>query len=53
MPEAPPDAREQAVLAEILQSIRALRHGHVQVIVQDGRVVQIDTLEKKRFGRAV
>lgn len=53
MPDVTPDAREQTVLAEILQSIRALRHGHVQVIVQDGRVVQIDTLEKKRFDRAI
>lgn len=38
-------------LAEVLRAIRSLKHGSVQVIVQDGRVVQIDTLEKKRFDR--
>ena len=42
---------EEIVLAEVLRAIRSLRHGSVQVIVQDGRVVQIDTLEKKRFDR--
>jgi hypothetical protein len=40
---------ERAVLAEVLRAIRAVRHGSVQVIVQDGRAVQIDTLEKKRL----
>ena len=32
---APPTPREQEVLNEVL---RAIRHGHVQLIVQDGRV---------------
>ena len=41
--------REQRVLSEVLRALRALRHGSVQLIVQDGRVVQIDTVEKKRF----
>jgi hypothetical protein len=35
----------------VLRAIRSVRHGHVQVIVQDGRVVQIDTLEKRRMDR--
>jgi hypothetical protein len=42
---------EQAVLREVLHAIRKLRHGSVQLIVQDGRVVQIDTIEKKRLDR--
>jgi len=45
------DPREQAVLQEVLRAIRKVRHGYVQIIVQDARVVQIDTLEKKRFDR--
>jgi len=28
-----------------------LRHGYVQLTLQDARVVQIDTLEKRRFDR--
>ncbi len=46
-----PNAAEQIVLAEVLQAIRRVNHGYVQVIVQDGRVIQIDTTEKKRLDR--
>lgn len=42
---------EEAVLNEVLLAIRAVRHGSVQIYVQDSRVVQIDTLEKKRLDR--
>lgn len=42
-------SREQAILAEVLGAIRKLRHGYVQVIVQDGKAIQIDTMEKKRL----
>ena len=45
------DQREQQVLAEVLQAIRSVRHGYVQITLQDARVVQIDTLEKKRLDR--
>ncbi len=50
--EAAPDARERTVLDEVLRGIRRIRHGYVQVVVQDARVVQIDMLEKKRLDRA-
>lgn len=50
-PQAP-DSWEQTILSEVLQAIRRVRHGYVQVIVQDGRVIQIDTMEKKRIDRA-
>ena len=46
-----PDGREQTVLSEVLQAIRRVRHGYVQVIVQDGKAIQIDTMEKKRLDR--
>ncbi len=46
-----PTEQEQAVLAEVLSAIRAVRYGYVQITLQDARVVQIDTLEKKRLDR--
>jgi hypothetical protein len=45
------DQRERQVLSEVLQAIRSVRHGYVQITLQDARVVQIDTLEKKRLDR--
>ncbi len=42
---------EQRVLAEVLRGLRAVRHGSVQVVIQDGRAVQIETVEKKRLDR--
>ena len=44
-------AQEQAVLAEVLRALRSVRFGYVQITLQDARVVQIDTLEKKRLDR--
>jgi hypothetical protein len=38
-----------AVVQEILRAIRRVRHGQVQIIIQDARVVQIDTTEKLRL----
>jgi hypothetical protein len=40
---------EQKVLAEVLAAIRAIRHGHVHLTVQDARVIQIDRTEKHRL----
>ena len=37
------------LLKEILKAIRQVNYGHVQIVVQDSRVVQIETLEKKRL----
>jgi hypothetical protein len=36
-------------LAEIEEAIRGVRHGTVQIIIQDGVVVQIDRTEKRRL----
>ena len=33
----------------ILDSIRGLEYGTVQIIVHDGRIVQIERTERKRF----
>jgi|MudIll2142460700_1097286.scaffolds.fasta_scaffold644001_2 hypothetical protein len=37
------------VVQEIVRAIRRVRHGQVQIIIQDSRVVQIDTTEKLRL----
>jgi hypothetical protein len=47
-PESP-TAAERAVLSEVLGALRRVRHGAVEVSIQDGRVVQINTTEKKRL----
>ena len=51
MPDAQPGAspQEQAILAEVLRAMRRVRHGYVQLVVQDARVIQIDTLERRRL----
>ena len=42
-------AQERAVLREVLGAIRRVRHGSVVLSIQDCRVVQIDTTEKRRL----
>lgn len=49
--KTPASDAERAVLQEILQALRRLRFGSIEVIVQDGQVVQIDTTEKRRLDR--
>ncbi len=36
-------------LQEVAEALRGLRYGVVQVVVQDGVVVQIDRTEKRRL----
>jgi len=47
--EGSPSEQERAVLAEVLAALRKVRHGSVTLSVQDGRVVQLDVNEKRRF----
>lgn len=42
---------QDVLLAQVRDSLRNLRYGHVQIIVQDGVVVQIDRLERRRISR--
>jgi hypothetical protein len=37
------------LVEEILKAVRTVSYGHVQIVIQDSRVVQIETLEKKRL----
>ena len=36
----------------VVESIRALRFGSIEIVVHEGRVVQIETREKVRFDEA-
>jgi hypothetical protein len=44
---------EAAMLQTILDALRGLRFGSVTVIVQDGVIVQVERVEKRRLGRTV
>ncbi|MFK7693679.1 YezD family protein [Paenibacillus sp. HJGM_3] len=35
--------------ARIIQSVNGLEYGTVQIVVHDGRIVQIERTERKRF----
>jgi hypothetical protein len=50
-PEGYNPAQEPArnEIQEIVNALRGLRYGSVEIIVQDGRVVQIQRLEKHRL----
>ena len=36
-------------IEEVRAAVEKVRFGSVQLIIQDGRIVQIDTIEKKRL----
>jgi len=40
---------EKKALLQILQALRSIRYGSVQIIVQDAKIVQIDKIEKIRL----
>jgi hypothetical protein len=46
------DAPEAPWERTVRQVVRTLRYGSVEVVVHDGRVVQIETREKVRFTEA-
>lgn len=39
------------MLDEVLAALRSLQFGSIQLVVQDAKVVQIDTLAKRRLDR--
>ncbi|MFO0914265.1 MAG: YezD family protein [Pirellulales bacterium] len=43
------DASHEAELQQIREALRGLRYGSVNIIVQDGLIVQIDRTEKRRL----
>ena len=42
-------AEEPEVVRRIVDAIRSIRYGQVQIIIQDSRVVQIETTDKVRL----
>jgi hypothetical protein len=44
-----PQPEEVHALRLILQAIREIRYGSVQVVIQDSKVVQIEKVEKIRL----
>ena len=40
---------EEEILASVLEAVRQIKFGFIQITNQDGRVVQIDRTEKQRF----
>lgn len=40
---------EEEVLTKVLEAVRQIKFGYIQVTIQDGRVVQIDRTEKQRL----
>jgi hypothetical protein len=46
---APADGALEAVLGEIVRSIKNVRFGSVEITIHDSRVVQIERKEKVRF----
>lgn len=48
---APPDAARELEesIASVRDALASLRYGNVSLTVHEGRVVQIDVIEKKRF----
>lgn len=44
-----PSREEEEVLKEVLKALKQIKHGYIQLVVQDSRVIQIDKTEKLRF----
>ena len=47
--EVPAAFREAAALRAIREAVAGIKFGTVQIVIQDGRVVQIDKTEKIRL----
>jgi hypothetical protein len=48
-PGAPDDAVLRRIEREIVQGLREIRYGSIEIVIQDGRVVQIERREKVRL----
>lgn len=40
---------EDLLLKEIVEAVKSIRYGYVQLTIQDSKIVQIDKTEKLRF----
>lgn len=48
-PRRPDLAGDADIVRQVIEAIRSVRFGQVQIIIQDSRVVQIDKTEKLRL----
>jgi hypothetical protein len=46
-----PPRSEEALVDRIIEAMRGLRFGSLEIVVHEGRVVQIERREKLRFDR--
>lgn len=44
-------SRDEALIEVILNALEGIKYGHVQITVQDSKVVQVDKIEKFRMCR--
>ena len=42
---------EKKLLTSILNAVKSIRYGSVEILIQDSKVVQIDKTEKMRFDK--
>ena len=40
---------EEQLVRAVLDALGRIRHGSIQLVVQDSQVIQIDTVEKRRL----
>ena len=40
---------EEEILVKVLEALRQVNFGYIQLTIQDGRVIQLDRTEKQRF----
>ncbi|MDD5454406.1 MAG: YezD family protein [Candidatus Ratteibacteria bacterium] len=45
------DATEKQLLSQVLDAMKSIKYGHVQITIQDSKVVQIDKTEKIRLDK--
>ena len=48
---APEDEELRRIEREVLKSLREIRFGSIEIVIHDGRVVQIERREKVRLDR--
>lgn len=44
-----PASMTPQVMAQLIECIAQVRHGSVEIKIQDAKIVQIDTIEKRRM----
>lgn len=41
--------KQDVIISQILRALKGIQYGHVQITIQDSKVVQIDKMEKVRL----